>query len=177
MKEKSVYVILMNTGTLLSRTIKLITRYEYSHVVLSLDNTYTKLYSFGRKRVHNFLNAGLVTYGIESDFFKKFKNTNCLIYELKVTQKQYSKLSKVLKNFEKNLNLYHYDIKGLLIRYFYTNAKSRENYYVCSQFVATVLQTAEICHFDKPLKLVKPHDFNDLPDIQKIYEGKLLLAR
>ena len=166
----------MNTGTLLSRTIKLITRYEYSHVVLSLDDSYTKLYSFGRKKVYNFLNAGLVTYGIESEFFKKYKNTKCLIYELKVTDKQYYEVSKVLKSFEKNMNLYHYDIRGLLIRYFYTNAKSRENYYVCSQFVATVLQTARICDFNKPLKLVKPNDFNNLPDLNKIYEGKLLLV-
>ena len=53
MKNKSIYVILMNTGTLLSRTIKLVTHYEYSHVVLSLDDTYTKLYSFGRKKLKN----------------------------------------------------------------------------------------------------------------------------
>lgn len=177
MKERSIYVILMNTGTLLSRTIKLITRYEYSHVVLSLDDSYTKLYSFGRKHVRNFLNAGLVTYGIESDFFKTYKNTKCLIYELRITEKKYYKLKKVLKKFEKNMSIYHYDIKGLLIRYFYTNAKSRENYYVCSQFVATVLQTAEICQFDKPLKLVKPHDFNNIPNIQKVYEGMLLRAK
>ena len=177
MNSKSIYVILMNTGTLLSRTIKLITRYEYSHVVLSLDDSYTKLYSFGRKHVRNFLNAGLVTYGIKSDFFQKFKNTNCLIYELKVTNRQYYKLKRILRNFEKNMNIYHYDIKGLLIRYFYTNAKTRDNYYVCSQFVATVLQTAEICTFDKPPKLVKPNDFNQIPNIKKVYEGKLARIR
>lgn len=177
MEIKSIYVILMNTGTLLSRTIKLITRYEYSHVVLSLDDSYTKLYSFGRKHIYNFLNAGLVTYGIESEFFKKYKNTRCIIYELKVNEEKYNKLKLVLEDYEKNMNMYHYDIKGLLIRYFYTNARSRDNYYVCSQFVATVLQTAGICNFDKPLKLVKPYDFNSIPDLEKVYEGKLLGAR
>lgn len=167
----------MNTGTLLSKTIKLITRYKYSHVVLALDDTYTKLYSFGRKHVYNFLNAGLVTYGIESEFFKKYHNTDCLIYELKVTSKQFYKLKKILRNFEKNMSVYHYDIRGLLVRYFYTNAKSRENYFVCSQFVATVLASAQICNFEKPLKLVKPNDFNKIPEIKKIYEGKLLNVR
>ncbi|MBQ6840607.1 MAG: hypothetical protein IJO63_00625 [Bacilli bacterium] len=177
MKDKSVYIILMNTGTLLSRVIRMITRYPYTHVVLSMDNTYTKLYSFGRKRVHNFLNAGLVTYGIESAFFKVYKNTECVIYEIKVDAKKYKKLQNILIDFEKNMSVYRYDIRGLLIRYFYNNAKCRENYYVCSQFVATVLQESTIHEFEKPTKLVKPYDFLSIPNIEKVYEGKFLGAR
>jgi len=164
----------MNTKTLLSRAIRLITHYKYTHVVLSLDDSYTKLYSFGRKHVYNFLKAGLVTYGIKSEFFQKFKDTECIIYEIKVTTPQYFKIKKVLRNFEKNMNIYRYDIKGLLVRYFYTNARARENYYVCSQFVATVLELSGVHNFGKPVKLVKPHDFNKIPNIKKIYEGKLL---
>lgn len=177
MKDRSVYIILMNTGTILSRIIKVVTRYPYTHVVLSMDNTYTKLYSFGRRKVHNFLNAGLVTYGIESAFFKAYKNTRCVIYEVKVDKKQYTDLKKILNDFEKNMDVYHYDIRGLLIRYFYTKAKCRENYYVCSQFVATVLENSNIHEFSKPTKLIKPYDFLDIPNITKVYEGKFQGAK
>ena len=76
----------MNTGTLLSKTIRFITRYKYSHVVLSLDDSFSKLYSFGRKKVHNFLDAGFVTYGVESDFFRTFSKTECIVYEFKITE-------------------------------------------------------------------------------------------
>jgi len=69
--------------------------------------------------------------------------------------------------------LYRYDIKGLLLRYFYPYIKDRDYYFVCSQFVATVLENAEVYHFDKPPKYVKPHDFTQIPDLEKIYEGRL----
>lgn len=167
----------MNTKTLLSRTIKVITRFKYSHVVLSLDDSYTKLYSFGRKKVYNFLNAGFVTYGLGSDFFKIYKNTECVIFELDVSLKSYNKLKSILKSYEKDAKKYRYDIKGLLIRYFYYNGKVRENYYVCSMFVASVLENADIYKFDKPVELVKPRDFLKIPNIKKIYEGKFNFSK
>lgn len=157
----------------MSKTIRFITRYKYSHVVLSLDDSFSKLYSFGRKKVHNFLDAGFVTYGVESDFFKTFSKTECIVYEFKITEKRYNRLKKVLDHFEKHVELYHYDIKGLLIRYFYPYIKERKYHYVCSQFVATVLENANVYTFDKPPKFVKPHDFNDIPNLEKVYEGKL----
>lgn len=163
----------MNTGTLLSKTIRFVTRYKYSHVVLSLDNSFKKLYSFGRKKVHNFLDAGFVTYGVDSDFFKVFDNTECVVYEVKISEERYEALKQVLAIFEEHSELYHYDIKGLLLRYFYPSVDEREYYYVCSQFVASVLENAEVHHFDKPPKFVKPHDFTQIPDAEKIYEGRL----
>lgn len=174
---KNVYIVLMNTGTIPSRLIKNFTRYKYSHVVLSLDDSYKKLYSFGRRKVHNFLNSGLVTYGIESAFFKKFHETECMIYEIKITSKQYKCLEKILDSYEQNINCYHYDIKGLLIRIFYSSPKVRENHYVCSQFVSEVLTKAKICDFGKEPVQVRPYDFTILPNVTKIYEGKLLSLR
>lgn len=174
---KSIYVVLMNTGTIPSRIIKNVTRYKYSHVVLSLDDSYKKLYSFGRRTIRNFFNAGLVTYGIESDFFRKFHETECIIYEIKVTIKEYNNLEKILNEYEKNINCYHYDIKGLLVRIFYQNPKVRENHYVCSQFVSEVLMKAKICDFGKTPAEVRPYDFTILPNVNKIYEGKLLKSK
>jgi hypothetical protein len=59
------------------------------------------------------------------------------------------------------------------IESFYPYIKERKYHYVCSQFVAAVLEMANVYQFDKPSKLVKPNDFNAIPDIAKIYEGKL----
>ena len=174
MKDKSIYIILMNTGTLLSKTIRFITRYKYSHVVLSLDDSYKKLYSFGRKTAFNFLNAGFVTYGIDSKFFRIYKNTECIVYEVKVDCNEFAKLNKLLDYYESTKTEYKYDIKGLLFRYFGIKLKQRENYYVCSQFVAKVLLDAEIGDFEKTPEFVKPEDFSGLSRARRIYEGKFL---
>lgn len=174
---KKIYIILMNTRTIPSRLIKKFTRYKYSHVVLSLDSSYTKLYSMGRRTIHNFLNAGLVTDGIESDFFKYFNKTECLVYEITVTSEQYSNLKKILHKMEKNINYYHYDLKGLLLRVFYDSPKVRENYFVCTHFVATVLAEAGIYDFGKDLVKVRPIDFNNMTNSKKIYEGQFINVR
>ena len=170
--KKDIYLILMNTGTLLSKIIIKITGYKYSHVVLSLDNKYTKLFSFGRKTVYNFLNAGLVTYGLGSNFFKVYKNTDCLIYRLTITNMQYYRLKIILNKYERNAKKYKYDIKGLLFRYFNISNKTRINYYVCTMFVSHVLTEAKIYNFNKPIELVKPKDFTKIKGIDKVYEGK-----
>lgn len=165
----------MNTGTIPSKIISTFTHYNYSHVVLSLDDKYQKLYSFGRKEVHNFLNAGLVTDGINSDFFKTFNETMCKVYKLDIDNKKYNCLRKILKEYEKNMNLYKYDLKGLIVRFFYQNSETtRENYYVCTQFVAEVLEKSGIFKFPKASCLIRPEDFNDIPGIINIFEGKFL---
>ncbi len=171
---KKIYVGLLQTGTIASIAIKYLTHYKYSHVVLALDDSYKKLYSFGRKTFRNVFNAGFVTYGIENDFFaKKFYNTKCAIYEIEIEEAQYRKLVRILKRFEKNIKQYHYDFKGLFIRVFY-EPKARENYFVCSQFVATVLSEAGIWHLPKPASKIRAKDFEKLENAQLIYEGKLL---
>ena len=95
------------------------------------------------------------------------------IYEIEIEEAQYRKLVRILKRFEKNIKQYHYDFKGLFIRVFY-EPKARENYFVCSQFVATVLSEAGIWHLPKPASKIRAKDFEKLENAQLIYEGKLL---
>lgn len=172
--KKKIYIILMNTNTLPSKFISLFTRYKYSHVVLSLDNTYTKLYSFGRKKLYNFLNSGFVTDGINSKFFKRFNQTTCIIYELPISLPKYYKLVKELKKYEKNPDKYHYDIKRLCKYIFPYRVKQRDNYYVCTQFIGTILMESGIYQFEKDTINLLPKDFTKIPEAIKIYEGLFL---
>ena len=48
----------------------------------------------------------------------------------------------------------------------------RENYNICTEFVASLLKEADIYDFNK--KLIKPKDFMSIPKINIIYQGKLL---
>lgn len=173
---KDIYILQMHTGTLPSIIIKLFTRYKYSHVLLSLDSSLSKMYSFGRKQLFNPLNAGLVIENIDGDFFQHFKKTKCRIYKLTISDEQFKKLENILNNFEQNINDYKYDIIGLIFKCFSVPIK-REKHYVCSQFVAEVLSKANICNFDKPTSLVKPKDFESISNTQKVYSGLLMDAK
>ena len=169
---KHIYILQVHTGTFPSIIIKFLTRYRYSHILISLDDSLKKMYSFGRKKLYNPFNAGFVIENIDGDFFKRFDKTKCRIYRISVTKKQYNKVCEILKSFENDKDSYKYDILGLIFKCFHLPI-TREKYYVCSQFVAEILQKAEIYNFSKPFCLIKPKDFEHIVNAEEIYSGLL----
>ena len=173
---KYIYILQTHTGTIPSIIIKLFTRYKYSHVLISLDDSFKKMYSFGRKQLFNPLNGGLIIEDIDGKFFTYFNKTKCRIYKLTVSDKQYNKLANILNNFEQNLDDYKYDFLGIIFKCFYLPIR-RKKHYVCSQFVAEVLKEAEIYNFNKPTSLVTPKDFETITNTENIYSGLLINAK
>ena len=128
------------------------------------------MYGFGRKNLYNIFDGGFVIENKKSKFFKKFKNTKCVILELSVTEEQYNKLKQILEEYKENIDIYKYDIIGVFLRPF--NIKlNRENYYYCTKFVKEVLESCDIYKFDNDF--IKPKDFMKIPN-KIIYKGKLL---
>ncbi len=169
---KDIFIIQMHTGTLPSIIIKYFTKYEYSHVLLATDISFKKMYSFGRKKLYNPLNAGFVIEDINGNFFKRFSKTTCRIYRLTIPTKKYNKVIELLNDFESNEHIYKYDIIGLVFKLISFPLK-RENHYVCTQFVAEILKKADIHDFHKSTALVKPRDFENINSIKEIYTGLL----
>jgi len=167
---KNIYLVLSYTGTIMSKIVRLYTHYSYSHVSISLDKQISNMYGFGRKNLYNIFDGGFVIENKKSKFFKKFKNTKCVILELSVTEEQYNKLKLILEEYKENIEIYKYDIIGVFLRPF--NIKfNRENYYYCTKFVKEVLENSEIYKFDNDF--IKPKDFMKIPN-KIIYKGKLL---
>ena len=46
---KTIYIVLTDTGTLLSKTIGMYTRKDLNHASIAFDEQLTEMYSFGRK--------------------------------------------------------------------------------------------------------------------------------
>lgn len=166
----------MYTETIPGTIVRFFTNYKYNHVLISLDNTFSKMYSFGRKTLLNPLNAGFIVEDINGPFFQKFNKTVCRIYSLTIKQEQFNNLKRILEEFEKNGNEYKYDFVGAILKYFLIPLK-RKKYYVCSQFVAEVLKQAQIFEFDKPTCLVMPKDFENIEKCLEVYNGLLLEAK
>lgn len=145
---KKIYVLLMHTNTIPAKLIKLATRSEYSHIGLSLDKDCNKVYSFGRKTLRAIWNAGFTVDKKEGEFFKVFNQTKCKIYEIEVTDQQYQNVKDILNDMKLNSKLYKYDFFCLIPRYFGIPVTIK-NHYVCSYFVAHVLETAGIHRFNK----------------------------
>ena len=169
---KDIFIIQMHTGTIPSIIIKLFTRYKYSHVLIATNNSFDKMYSFGRKNLFSPFNAGFVIENIDGDFFKRFNKTMCRIYKISISEEKYDNVIKLLNYFEDNKNQYKYDIIGLFLKTMSLPIK-REKHYVCTQFVAEILEAAHIYEFGKSNLLVKPKDFEKIDNSNIIYTGYL----
>lgn len=170
MDTKYIYLIFTKTGTWLSRFISTFSDMKYVHSSISFDNSFKKMYSFGRTNPNNPFSGGFVEEDLQGGVYQKFSQTQCLIYKVKVSSEQYASLQKQLKRFQNEPENYHYSILGLM------GVKigvpiQRKNHYFCSQFVSELLINSNLYDQSKNPALVVPEDLFDVEDMEFIYEG------
>ena len=166
----------MHTNTIPSKVIKKVTRYKYSHVALSLEEDCFYTFSFGRRKVNSILHSGFVKEKQDGDFFKKFNNTICKIYEVRVSDFQYNQIKGKLYKMHNHMYKYNYDYYCIIPRFLGFPIRLK-NKYVCSYFVASILDEFNVCKFNKNVCLVKPQDFENIDNFKEIYSGKYLLYK
>jgi hypothetical protein len=166
---KEINIILTQTNTIVSKTLKVFSKKPYNHISISLTDDCSTMYSFGRKITWFPFIGGFVKEDINHGVFKMHPETICKIYKLEVTDAEYYTIMKRLNRFLYNPNKFKYGILNLLLMYF-NIPFSREDYYVCSTFVTYLLWG--IIPFKKEISLVAPDDFNNI-ELETIYEGKL----
>ncbi len=156
-KKKKVYIIMSYTGSIFSKFLRIVLKNKFVHVSIGLDKQLQNVYSFGRKRPRTMFPGGFVKEDINK-ISHIFKNAECQIFELEITEEQY----KILKR----------EIFGLIPLNFNIRFE-RKNHFVCSQFVGRILQEAGIYNQDKNYSLIKPNDISKIYGLNKVYEGKM----
>lgn len=168
---KYIYLIFSNTGTLLSKCINLYTKDSYVHVSLSFDDTFNKMYSFGRVFPTIPFIGGLVEENISEGVYKRFYNTRCIIYKIPVSNYKYDLLTRELNEFLINKDRYRYNFIGLLT-YTINKPLERENHYFCSEFISHLLIKSKIYETNKLPSLIRPNDLlNEIQNKEFVYEG------
>lgn len=166
------YVIVSQTGTILSRIIKLVTRSAYNHVSVSLHNDLSTMYSFGRINPYNPVVGGLVIESPGFGTFARFKNTEVVILKVQITPGQKEKLRKRLEKMYSKRKLYHYNYIGLFLAAIHIHYKKKNCFY-CSEFVREVLVRSSILNKESFEKIVHPMRFLNIDGLNVIYTGKL----
>ncbi|EEH98508.1 hypothetical protein PMY56_17815 [Clostridium tertium] len=170
MKNKDIYLVFSNTGTLLARCINFYTKDPYVHVSLSFDNSFKKMYSFGRVFPLIPFIGGLVEENLQDGVYKRFQNSRCVIYKISVDNNQYNLLKKELESFLKEQKKYKYSLLGLIGVALQKPIK-RDNHYFCSEFISHLLIKSNIYDSDKIPGLTKPSDLLDINHKEFVYEG------
>ncbi len=172
MDNKEIYIVITQTGAIISRMLKKITGDEYNHVSLSLRSDLRCMYSFGRRNAYNPWWGGFVKESPEYGTFKRFSETRAIVLAVPVTEESYNELQRNLDEMERHKYAYHYDFLGVVLAGMNIVYKRNKHYY-CSDFVRDQLVEFGIENSDVFEPIVRPIHFLDIPDGHIIYRGKL----
>lgn len=169
---KKIYIVLSQTGTVLSRLLHFITKKPYNHSSLSLNPELTRMYSFGRRNAYNPVWAGFVKESPHFGTFKRFPKTEIAVLALDVSEEVYAKVESHMEEMFSRRKKLHYNITGLVLAAFHVHYKPQNCYY-CSEFVREVLVENDIEGADRFEPIIHPVDFLSLPGATVVYRGKL----
>ena len=170
MNESHIYLVFVKTDTLLSRSIGVITKSEYTHVALSLDSNFENMYTFGRIKPNNPFFAGLTIENFHTGIYQRSVNCPSLIYKIPVSAKQLDKLIEELNKYYSSDKKYKYNFLGLFAVLMDKSWK-RDNHYFCSEFITYLLSKSDIWHSPKEPELTKPCDLINITNKEIFYKG------
>lgn len=170
--KRKIYIVLSQTGTILSRILKTLSGDAYNHASIALDVELNDMFSFGRKNPYNPWVGGFVKESLYSGTFKRFKATQAVIIELETDADKYEAAKKQVKNMYINRKNYNYNVKGLFAAFFGKTCR-QENHFYCSEFVNDVLVKNNIIKADMFSGIIHPIDFLKIPQSKIIYTGML----
>ncbi|MCR2803473.1 hypothetical protein [Paenibacillus soyae] len=168
-RDKDIYVLLTDTGTVLTKIIRSFTKDPLNHASIAFDDDLNEVYSFGRKNPSNPFFAGFVRENVRGEFFE---DSMCALYRCRVSQATYNSIRAQIQHFEQYSDLYKYNLVGMLGVVFNIEWERRYAYF-CSQFVATLFERSGMSLVDKSPLLVTPGDLQTNPQLELVYRGRL----
>lgn len=169
----SMYIVLTQTGTMISKIVRHYTRDEYNHVSISLDKKLSEMYSFGRYHPYIFFYGGFIQERVNFGTFKRFKRTTALIYEIKVSDESYGIADSIIKKFKLERKKHRFNIKGILKAKKGIEYQPNKNRFYCSQFVKYILTASGVIKDNFFSKIATPQSFADIPFAKLVYSGLL----
>ena len=170
-QTRKVYIVLSQTGTVLSRILKLYTRAPYNHSSIALTEDLEVMYSFGRLNPYNPFRGGFVQESARFGTFKRFKKTRAMVIEAEVTPEAYEALREHIRTMLRTRTEYHYNYLGVLLAAFRVR-RAKRNCYYCSEFVRAMAIEAGVEGAEAIPPIVKPMYLLRVPH-RRVFEGRL----
>lgn len=170
--KQQIYIVISQTGTILSRILKAITGAEYNHVSLCMNENLESMYSFGRRYAYFPFYGGFVVESINHGTFKRFKKTKAIILSIDVDSDIKQQMMEFVDDMIINRKFYHYNYAGLLFAAAHIVIKMHNRYY-CSEFVRDFLQKFNIEGSENMAAIVQPIHFLNIPYTNVVYKGRL----
>lgn len=162
--KRKVFILLTKFPDNGSKAMHLITNFQYTHASVGLDEDMNTFYSFVVK--------GFIVEKITRYIRPGWEPLPCLLYELDVAEEVYQDIKERLNGFVENKKTMHYTRLGLLLCLLHIPCRIK-NHYICSQFVAEVLNDGGAVSLRKNSSLYLPKDFGKLQGVKVRFRGNL----
>lgn len=164
-------IVLSQTGTYVSRFIRLFTRKLYNHASVALNLSLEEIYSFCRTYRHLPLSATFNREFIGKGTFGLFLTIPCEIYAIRLDPAEKQEFLRYLEHFKKCRSRYSHNILGLCTTFFHIRWMRYWKLH-CSEFVVRLLEFTDVA-LEKSPSLYTPDDLCGLPELHMIYRGEL----
>ncbi|WP_127529272.1 hypothetical protein [Paenibacillus kobensis] len=166
-----IYISLIKTDSMIGKFVSYLKKDEVTHASIALDENLDELYGFGRKWNWYPFKGCFRRESYSEGYYGHFKTLPGVVLQLNITSNQYALVSQILNDFIMNSDQYYYSITKLLSNIIDVEIKDSRGF-ICSEFVAYILQEAGIVKFDRPLNLIRPQMLLKLP-ANRVYQGDL----
>lgn len=164
-KKYTISILLTKSGDFISKLIYYFTGKGYTHASIGIDDEEDTYYSFNIK-------------GFRKEHPKRHKDTikDSICYELDVTKEEHENMTSLINEFQKERFSWKYDSLGLILTILHIPHK-RKKHYICSQFVAELLEKAKIMKLSKNPSLYVPNrlgqEVRKLLNLRKVDQNPL----
>lgn len=165
MGKRKIFVLLTQFPGFDSQALRWYTRCNYSHASIGLDEDMNTFYSFVMK---GFIVEDIARYNKPGR-----KPFPCELYEMEVSEETYLAVKEKINGFVSNRSRLYYTRIGLILSLAHIPWKIK-NGYICSYFVAEVLQRCTKTRLKKHSTLCLPKDFSRSRDLKMVFKGDLL---
>jgi hypothetical protein len=173
--NSSVYIVLSQSRTTLSQTVRLLTGDRYTHAALSLDEDLEYMFSFGRRWARNPFVGCFKHESLEDDLYGPCGFLPGAVIQFPVSHEQYVGVTAQLWDFLLDGHKFSYNYFGLIANMMRKGRESHTRFF-CSEFVYHILHESGVCDAGKPRYMIRPQDFMELGGTL-IFEGDLKTYR
>ncbi len=153
-KNYTLSVLFVNYEDFWSKVVYYVLGKGYSHASIGVDESEETYYSFNFK-------------GFRREKPRKHEEivSKSICYKLSVSKEEYEKVVQMIQEFQQRRFEWKYNLMGLLLSRIHIKRQKRDHYF-CSEFVAEMLERANVTKFDKNVAHYLPNRLEQ--EIQKL---------
>ena len=165
-KDEYIYIVLVKALTGLGRIARKITRYEYTHIAISLDENLEDFITFSRRKHYSPFDAGFMHEKREYYAFGKNKNVKVKVFKIKISQYNKEKIIEYIDKIEKDKK-YIFNFYSMITMPIFHGIRIFKAH-TCMSFVGRVIELSECVELKK-----KYYKYN-IKEIDDLLKGYLL---